>query len=185
MNYVKRVMLHTLKHFEQRGCKSFGLSGSRAYLHKPLQGSLCFNEYNGMSAKGFESTLLTCNCLVEPSSIPWLYCRWTKYSNPGQFYPPRPQISKLFSSSKGLDGWTKEMDPSSMTCHTRRLTLTFGDGGAAPTSCPGLNILSIYGMMMLFLQSRARESSFRCTLSLASFSVVGHASEREELGTTA
>ena len=32
-----------------------------------------------------------------------------------------------------------------MTCH---LTLTFGDGGVVPTSCPGF----IYGMIMLFFQ---------------------------------
>ena len=45
------------------------------------------------------------------------YRRWTNHSNPGQLLFPAPQISKLFSSSKGWDGWTKEIKPHSMTCH--------------------------------------------------------------------
>ena len=33
------------------------------------------------------------------------------------FIPRAPQISKLSSSSKGLDGWTKQIKPHSMTRH--------------------------------------------------------------------
>ena len=37
------------------------------------------------------------------------------------FIPRAPQISKLLSSSKGWDGWTKQIKPHSMTYHAHIL----------------------------------------------------------------
>ena len=74
---------------------------------------------------------------------------------PPKFPPTSPQISKLFSFSKGLDGWTKEITPPQHDMwRTCCLTLTFVD---APVSCQsfpkGLNILSIYGTTYPFNKS--------------------------------
>ena len=68
------------------------------------------------------------------------YCRrWTKYSNPGQLYPPRPKNFKVVFFFQGLwDGWTtRNQSPQHDMSRTRCLTLTFGDGGVMPISCPG------------------------------------------------
>ena len=49
------------------------------------------------------------------------------------FIPRAPQISKLFSSSKGWDGWTKQIKPPQHDIsRTRSLTLTFGGRGCRP-----------------------------------------------------
>ena len=69
--------------------------------------------------------------------------------------PPPTQISKLFSSSKGWDGWTKEIKPHSMTCHPH-----FGDGGFSPIFPRGLNILSIYGLRNLRHQNISYPSQY-------------------------
>ena len=60
-----------------------------------------------------------------------------------------PQISKLLSSSKGWDGWTKEIEPPKHDMsRTRCLTLTFGDEGVMPIFSSGFEyILSIYGIL--------------------------------------
>ena len=47
--------------------------------------------------------------------------RWTKYSNPGQLYPPRPPNFKVVFFFQGWDGWTKQIKPHSMTGHAHVL----------------------------------------------------------------
>ena len=46
--------------------------------------------------------------------------------------PPPPQISKLFSTSKGWDGWTKEINPHSMTCHAHVVNFDIWGWGCQP-----------------------------------------------------
>ena len=86
------------------------------------------------------------------------YSRSTKYSNPGHFYHPRPpnfltphasQISKLFFSFKGWDGWTKEITSPAWRVTHNCLTLTFGDGGVMPITCPGFE----YFVHLLYIES--------------------------------
>ena len=76
------------------------------------------------------------------------YRRWTKYSNPGQLYPPRPPNFKVAFFFQGLRRVDKtNQTPQHDTPRTRSLTLTFGEGGVVQSFPRGLNILSIYGML--------------------------------------
>ena len=69
---------------------------------------------------------------------PLTYSRWTKHSNPGKLYPPRPSNFKVVFFFQGLTrvdkrNLTLQHDMSRTLC----LTLTFGDGGVMPIFSSG------------------------------------------------
>ena len=75
--------------------------------------------------------------------------RWTNYSNPGQLYPPRPPNFKVVVFFQGLRRVDKtNQTPQHDISRTHSLTLTFGEGGVFQSFPRGLNILSIYGMLV-------------------------------------
>ena len=76
--------------------------------------------------------------------------RWTNYSNPGQLYPPRPPNFKVVVFFQGLRRVDKtNQTPQHDISRTHSLTLTFGEGGVFQSFPRGLNILSIYGIIVL------------------------------------
>ena len=76
--------------------------------------------------------------------------RWTKYSNPGQLYPPRPPNFKVVFFFQGLRRVDKtNQTPQHDRSCTCSLTLKFGEGGVVQSFPRGVNILSIYGMQII------------------------------------
>ena len=73
---------------------------------------------------------------------------YLKFETLDNFDPPHLQISKFSTSSKGWDGWTKQIKPPKIKCHARLLEhWDLGSGVACHSSSKGLNIWSIYCMM--------------------------------------